>query len=129
MIAGADVAPLVIVRGGRVFFGGDCGVVTTASGSAVSTGLGFADVIVVADVGVIVGEATGGGDAEEGDSGVESTAIVIPKRIIPKIATSHVIVVRTLLRRGTITVGLSCDAVSSRRCIGGASGTAGPRPE
>ena len=74
--------------------------------------------MVVADVG-----ATGGSAAldEGGTWGVDRTAIVAPKRIIPTTATTHVIVARTLFLRGTITVGFSCDFVSSRFEGGGAS--------
>lgn len=126
---GAEDAPLVMVVAGAVFFGGAATTVSwVGSGSA-----GIADVMVVADVGVIGGALTVGGRAsldEGGVCGVERTAIVAPKRIIPATATTHVIVARTLFLRGTMTVGFSCAFVWSRFEAGGASSfTAASRPE
>ena len=131
MIVGADDAPLVIVVVGTVFFAG--GVLTVSCVASVSGSAGIADVMVVADVGVIGGALTTGGSAEldEDDGcGVDRTAMVAPKRIIPTTATTHVIVARTLFRRGTTTVGLSCAFVCSRFDGGGAASTfAASRPE
>lgn len=141
LMVGAEGAPLVIVVAGATFFGpgpGE-GATTTLSGEGcsagstpVSPGRGFADVIVVADVGVIVGETTGGGGSDDdgGVCGVARTAIVTPKSIIPTTATIHVIVARNFVRRGTSTVARSWGPLSSRRDDGGgASGMGALRPE
>ena len=132
MVGGAE-APLVIVVVGIVFFAGDevgCGC-ACGSGSGAGS-VGFAEVMVVAEVGVIGGTVKLGAgrvDDDDGVCGVDRTAIVMPNKIIPTTATTHVITARTL-RRGTITVGLSCGFVSSRFEDSGASSfTAASRPE
>ena len=113
--------------GGAAFF---AGVVATTGSCDGSSSDGIADVIVVADVGAIGGaDGVATGEVAAGDAGgcgVERTAMVTPKRIIPATATTHVITARTFLRRGTTTVGRSCEFVSARfsRLDAGAS-----RPE
>jgi hypothetical protein len=130
LMVGAEDAPLVIVVEGAVFFGEDGAGATTRTGSEASSG--FADVMVVADVGVTTGAAEGGGGvvAEGGSCGVDKTATVTPKRIMPATATTHVIVLRSPFRRGTSTVARSCDDVSLRFEEGAgeasASGAAAP---
>lgn len=121
LIGAAEDAPPVMVVDGIVFLlrvDGSGAVMTlsaTVSGSPVSTGCGFADVIVVADVGAIVGEAIDGGDTDGGGTdgedtddggacGVARTAMVTPKRTMPATATTQVIVVRKPCRRGMRTV-------------------------
>jgi hypothetical protein len=114
---------------GAVFFAG-CGVVMTVSaGSLLSTGCGLADVMVVAEVGAVVGEATDGGDTGDGICGVARTAMVTPKRIVPATATTHVIVVRKPSRRGTRTVAFCCVFGFSRVDAGGGAGACALRPE
>lgn len=136
-MVGAEVAPLVIVVDGAVFFtgaGADSGGGATTTGSAGSGSCGSAEVIVVADVGAIVGAAMGGSGGDDGICGVDNTATVTPKSIIPATATTHVIVLRTPFRRGTSTVLRSCDDVWSRRLRFGAGAASRPgagalRPE
>ena len=77
----------------------------------------------------------GGGDSPDtivavdgGVCGVERTAMVTPNRIIPTTATTHVMIARTFLRRGMMTVGLSTLPASSRFDAGAASAGAS-RPE
>ena len=121
--------------GGIAFLDDGCGDWMTGSCVGSVSAAGLADVIVVADVGAIGGVLTIDGveDDDAGVCGVANTAIVTPKSIMPTTATTHVITARTLLRRGTSTVGRSCEFVSFRfaRCEGGASAdpAAASRPE
>jgi hypothetical protein len=135
LMVGGDEAPLVIVVVGIVLFAGTefgCGCACGSGSGSGAGSVGFAEVMVVAEVGVIGGTVMLGAasvDDDTGVCGVDKTAIVVPNKIIPTTATTQVITARTL-RRGTITVGLSCGFVSSRLDDGGAASlTAASRPE